>query len=158
MGTTGADVDVEVCDGGFGEPGKEIFDPLRGADEAVFFAVPAGEHDCAERLPAFSKGGAETSYDFVHGSGAAVRVTSTTGNPGISMVSENNDFIFDGSIDDTNDIPHRGRYVVLLVDKIEYESCRGRANVVLDAFISKTTTLPVLVEIRGLWTMAIQGF
>jgi hypothetical protein len=37
------DVEVEVAEGCVAEPGGVFFNPLRGADEGVFFGVPGGE-------------------------------------------------------------------------------------------------------------------
>ena len=62
------------------------------------------------------------------------------------MVAKNNDFIGDGAVDDSNDVPQGRRNVVLLVDQVQHEIVWRRPNVVFYALVVQTAAVPVLVE------------
>ncbi|KAI6761212.1 hypothetical protein HG531_001765 [Fusarium graminearum] len=80
---------------------------LTAANQRVFLAVPARKDDSSERLPARIDSLSNSANDLVENSGTTVRVTSSANDPGISMVSNNNDFVGDGTVDNSNDIPDR---------------------------------------------------
>ena len=72
------------------------------------------------------------------------------------MVSNNNDFVGKGAVDDTDDIPKWCGNVFLLIDKIENEIIWRWADVVLDAFVLQAKVLfPPFVEILWPWSNAI---
>ncbi len=75
------------------------------------------------------------------------------------MVTDDDDLVGNGAIDDTDDIPQRSRHILLVIVKVDNHMLRGRTNVVVDAFVSQTkVAIPVLVEVLGLGPMTVEGF
>jgi hypothetical protein len=73
------------------------------------------------------------------------------------MVSNNDDFVRKGPIDDTDDIPKWCGNVFLLIDKIEDEVVRRWTDVVFDTLVFQTKILlPPLIEIFWCWTDSIE--
>lgn len=62
------------------------------------------------------------------------------------MVSKYNDFVSNGAIDDSYYIPEWVGHILLLVHQVERDALWGWADVVVDAFVSKTSALPELIE------------
>jgi len=74
------------------------------------------------------------------------------------MVSNDDDFIGKGTIDNANNVPQWGSNVFLLVDKIKNKVIWRGPNIVLDTFIFESKiAFPVLVEILGGGAFSIQS-
>ena len=139
-------VDIQICDCRTREPGQVFLNPLSAANQAVLLSVPAREDYCPHWLPACLHGSAKASDDLVERCAAAVWVSCASSNPSITVVAKNNDFIGDGAVDDSNDVPQGRRNVVLLVDQVQHEIVWRRPNVVFYALVVQTAAVPVLVE------------
>ena len=139
-------VDIQICDCGTREPGQVFLNPLGAANQAVLLSVPAREDDRPHWLPASLHGSSKASDDLVERCAAAVWVSCASSNPSITVVAENNDFIGNGAVDDSNDIPQGRRNVLLLVDQVEHEVVWRRPNVIFHALVVQTAAVPVLVE------------
>lgn len=131
-------IDVQVCHVGIPEPREVVFHPLRAADKPIFFGVPACENDGAKRFPTFGQRLAVTADDLVENGGAAIGVAGAADNPGIPMITDYNNLVGEGTIDNAEDVPDRGRGVVLLVVQVEDEVVGAWADVILDALVAKT--------------------
>ncbi len=74
------------------------------------------------------------------------------------MIAHHYDFIGNGPVDDTDNIPQWLNVVILLVDKVDREAGRGWADVVMHALVAKATALPVIVELGSIRSVAIERF
>ena len=74
------------------------------------------------------------------------------------MIANNNYFIRNGPVDDADDIPDGRCHVFLLVDQIESDIFRRGSNIIVDSFVSKSSSCPVLVEGSRIGSMPIQSF
>lgn len=101
---------------------------------------------------------AERPDDFVEGGAATVRVACAAGNPSIAVITQDDDFVGDGAVDDANHVPEGRGHVFLLVDEVECEVRWRGPNVVFDTLVVETAAVPGLAEGGGLRTVAVQGF
>src|SRR5687767_10662270 len=86
-GTGCSYIDVDVGEVGPREPGNVFLNPLGAANQTIFLAIPASKDDGTEGLPTSFESLANTAYNFVDGSRAAVGVSCSTGNPGVAVVA-----------------------------------------------------------------------
>lgn len=86
------------------------------------------------------------------------RREETDGQNSLAMIANDHDFIRNGSVNDTNNIPVRSDDIVLLVVEVDNHVFGTRTNVVFDALVPQTQiSCPVLVEVSSLGSMAIQS-
>ena len=75
------------------------------------------------------------------------------------MVSNNDNFIRNSTIDDADNVPERGSDIFLFVVKIDNNIIRSGTDIVFDALVLEAEIpVPVLVKVGGFWTVTIQGF
>ena len=74
------------------------------------------------------------------------------------MVTQHDDFIGNGPVDYPNNIPHRRCYILLFINEVENKILRGRSDVIFNAFILKTSFMPIFVEGVSSRTVAVESF
>ena len=72
------------------------------------------------------------------------------------MVAKDNNFR-NSSVDNADNIPFRRGDVFLFVDKVQDNVVGRGAYIVLDTFVAKTTSFPVLAEVVSFGAVAIQS-
>ncbi len=95
--------------------------------------------------------------DLIEHGASTIGIRSATDNPGISVVANDNNLIWDGAVDNANDVPQWCGDVLLLVVQIHDHVVRGRADVVVNAEVPQPIVpCPVLVEVLRVGPMAVQ--
>lgn len=73
------------------------------------------------------------------------------------MITEHDNFVGNRAIDDADDVPQRSCDVFLLVDQVELEVIRRRSDIVVYAFVAKSSALPIFVERGSIGAVSVQG-
>ena len=101
----------------------------------------------------------ERANNLIERCRATVWVSCPTSNPSITVIADDNHFIWKSAIDHTDDIPERRGHIFLLVDKIEDEIIRRGANIIVDTLVFQSLVLlPMFVDVLGRWTIPIESF
>jgi hypothetical protein len=74
------------------------------------------------------------------------------------VVSNNDDFIGDSTIDDADNVPQRSSDIFLFVVKVDYNIIRGGTDVVFNTLVLQAEILvPVLVKVGRFGTVTVES-
>lgn len=103
--TRHSNIDIQIGNNRLLDPWQVLLHPFCRSDQAIFFSIPACKHDGTLRLPALRKQFAEHTTEFDNDGCSTVGVCSTTNDPGISMVANDDSFVGARAVDDADGVP-----------------------------------------------------
>src|SRR5690606_29245453 len=111
-----------------------------------FFTIPTAYLDSSEWLPSGLFHLTERAGKLNQTCRSRVWVTSASGNPSISMIAQQDNFILQMTRDSSNDIPHGGNHILLFIKQVDDNLRRSWANKIFDALVVQPTSLPRITE------------
>lgn len=103
--TRHSNIDIQIGNNRLLDPWQVLLHPFCRSDQAIFFSIPACKHDGTLRLPALCKQFAEHTTEFDNDGCSTVGVRSTTNDPGISMVANDDSLVGACAVDDADGVP-----------------------------------------------------
>lgn len=112
------DVNVQVRDDVLAEPISKVFTPLGRADQTILFGVPAGNDNRSHRFPSLVQQCRKATHDFVDADGSTAGIRASE-DPGVSMVSDNDDLVLDVTRNSRENVPDGGHLGIDLVNEAD---------------------------------------